>query len=106
MAMINCPECGTLISDTAKTCIKCGRKFGPSGLSIVGFILSFFVISSPVSFILCAIELFKKNQRKKGLAIAGFVISTVEIVLILLTVIIMVIIFLIEFLLLSGLMML
>lgn len=24
MAMINCPECGNLISDKAKTCIHCG----------------------------------------------------------------------------------
>ena len=25
MALINCPDCGTEISDTAPTCVKCGR---------------------------------------------------------------------------------
>lgn len=29
MALINCPECGNQVSDTAKRCPNCGRPMNP-----------------------------------------------------------------------------
>jgi len=47
----------------------------PSALSIIGFICSF--IAAPVGFILSLIALIKKDERKKGFAVAGMILSLV-----------------------------
>lgn len=50
MALINCPDCGRSVSDTAKSCPQCGRKIGDRsfriglvfylGLIVVGYLLT------------------------------------------------------------------
>ena len=52
-----------------------------NGLSIAGFILSFIPWLNVVGLILCAIGLSKakKNGDKKGLAVAGLVISCLSV---------------------------
>ena len=52
---------------------------GASGLSIAGFVTAFLV--SPVGLILSIIALAKKDGRTKGFAIAGLVISIINILL-------------------------
>lgn len=57
------------------------EKKGPSGLSIAGFIVSFFGCISFVGMILAIIDLCQKNGRKKGLSIAAIIIAGLWIII-------------------------
>ena len=97
MALINCMECGTEMSDKAKSCPKCGcpnsytaesnsikenktEKKKESTLGIIGCFLSFIIFSLPcefLAFILCLFSLRKKDKTqscaKFGLALSVIV---------------------------------
>ncbi|MBE7088802.1 MAG: zinc-ribbon domain-containing protein [Clostridiales bacterium] len=82
-----CTHCGSLIDEHAVVCVKCGcntdekntpvrKKF--NGLAIAGFVLSFFdwfCFLGLIFSIIALVVINKKDQRGKGLAIAGIVIS-------------------------------
>ena len=34
MALINCPECGHVVSDHAETCPNCGIRIAPAGVDV------------------------------------------------------------------------
>ena len=94
MALINCTECGTEMSDKAKSCPKCGcpnlylaesnsikenktEKKKESTLGIIGAFLSFIIFSFPLeflAFILCLFSLRKKD-KKQSCAKFGLILS-------------------------------
>lgn len=86
-----CKNCGSLIDDQAVVCPKCGVTTGvratptaqhTNTLSIVGFVLSFFVaIAGLVCSIIARKQIRETNENGMGLATAGMVISIVSIVL-------------------------
>lgn len=94
-----CTHCGSLIDENAVVCVRCGcntdanktpakKKF--NGLAIAGFVLSFFdyfCILGLIFSIIAIVVINKKDQRGKGLAIAGMVISIVITVLLAMTII-------------------
>lgn len=53
MSLIVCPDCGTSVSDKAKTCLKCGRPLQPKDNAMLGVIFYIGVIIS--GFILARI---------------------------------------------------
>lgn len=85
-----CRNCGREISDIAYVCPNCGVLVNGSPtvgkktntLSIVGFILAFFV---PIAGLVCSIiarkQIHANNEGGAGLALAGLIISIVEIAL-------------------------
>lgn len=93
-----CKNCGTQIDDNASVCIHCGAAVKPmyeqppqqvpvesNTIATVGFILSFFVA---LVGLICSIIGLKRskelNGNGRGLAIAGIVISSVEIFIVVL----------------------
>ena len=95
-----CAHCGAEIDNEAVICIKCGRTVdgalshsSPSDnwnvLAIVGFALSFF--STIVGLILSIIgykQAKASGEKGKELALAGIIISSVSIALVLIIVIV------------------
>ncbi len=87
-----CKNCGSQIDDNAAVCPHCGvatdnYKTAPTvnetnTIAIVGFILSFFIA---IAGLICSIIGYKKakemNGTGKGFALAGIIISAIEIVL-------------------------
>ena len=55
------------------------EKKGVSGLSIAGFVLSFFI--APVGLILSIVSIAKKDGKAKGFSIAGIIISVLNILI-------------------------
>ena len=99
-----CKNCGREISDNAFVCPNCGvRVEGVSAqsstsatkktntLAIVGFILAFLV---PIAGLICSIigkkQCVERNEGGAGLALAGLIISIVEMAIVLLYLIIVV----------------
>ena len=94
-----CTHCGSLIDESAVVCIRCGcstdenkqpvkKKF--NGLAIAGFVLSFFdwlCFLGLIFSIIAMVVINKKDQRGKGLAIAGLVISIIVSVLLIMFII-------------------
>lgn len=88
-----CTNCGKKIDNAAHICTDCGIRVAvvenqnsnserTNGLAIAGFISSFFI--SLVGLILSIVglnQIKKTNERGKGLAIAGIVISSAKMVL-------------------------
>ncbi len=88
-----CTHCGAEIHDEAVVCPKCGCAVGPYAetrqtsrgggwniLAIVGFALSFF--NAVVGLILSAVgrkQISQSGEKGKELAVAGIVISAVQI---------------------------
>jgi len=95
-----CSKCGTAIDDSAAFCAHCGSRVGApsqrvdisgqynqiqrpvsranSWMGIVSFIISFFVITSPIAIVLGILDLcIMKGPRHHGLAIWGIVIGTI-----------------------------
>lgn len=86
-----CKNCGSQISDNAVMCPNCGvptdnmyttgyvQKSETNVLALVGFILSFFVT---IAGLVCSIIGYKRagefNGNGKGLALAGIIISSIE----------------------------
>ena len=81
MALINCMECGTEMSDKAKSCPKCGcpnpylaesnsikenkmEKKKESTLGIIGAFLSFIIFSFPLEFLAFILCLFSRNASQ------------------------------------------
>ena len=84
-----CKYCGAELSDDAVVCSRCGQSLssvqeekGHHGMGIAGFILSLISVQ-PLGLIFSIIGLVmaKKNGYKKGLAVAGLVISIVYFVI-------------------------
>ncbi len=84
MALIKCNECGKTVSDKARVCPNCGAptNIGLNTYAVAGFILSLIsIFIHLVSFI--AVYMSAKgfdqikitNEKGKGLAITGVVIS-------------------------------
>lgn len=87
-----CKNCGSSIDDNAAVCPHCGvvvnqEKLAPSSgktntLAIVGFILSFFIA---IAGLICSIVGYRNapqyNGNGKGFALAGIIISALEIVI-------------------------
>ena len=86
-----CVHCGKELSDEAVICPACGIPTGKMNvkathgsetnvLAVVGFILSFFI---SLAGLICSIIGYKKapeyGGNGKGLALAGIIISAVEI---------------------------
>ena len=84
-----CRHCGAEMYDDATTCPKCGRAdqydedyvvpTKTNGFAIAGFILSFFGgLLGLIFSIVGLVQINRRgNQKGKGLAIAGIVISAV-----------------------------
>lgn len=98
-----CSHCGHEVADNAIMCIHCGCSLNDrpaqnaplDPLSIIGFVVSFF--NPVVGLILCLIAYgnvkLQDNKLNKNFAKAGIIISTVELVLIVLAVIFWILIF-------------
>lgn len=89
-----CSNCGNQIDDNAVVCIHCGaatpnaqrqqpavqQSAESNTIAVVGFVLSFFIA---IAGLICSILGLKRapqyNGNGKGLAIAGIVISSIEI---------------------------
>ena len=113
MAFINCPKCGRLVSDTLSNCPGCNasltnapqqsgtqqsiyvnvpEKSNSNGLGVAGFVLALiglFIGWVPalgwIIWLLGAIFSFAGLfKQPRGLAIAGFVISFIDLLLLLL----------------------
>ncbi len=94
-----CKNCGKEISDNAYVCPHCGVKInGPQAdekktntLSIVGFILAFLV---PIAGLICSIiarkQIRERSEGGAGLALAGLIISIVEICIVVIAYIIVI----------------
>ena len=91
-----CKNCGKEISDYAFVCPNCGVKTeNPNAernapaekktntLAIVGFILAFLI---PIAGLICSIiarkQLQERDEGGAGLALAGLIISIVELVIV------------------------
>lgn len=91
-----CKNCGTEIYEHASSCPKCGCPTGINSnseqqqannsnktntLSIVGFVLSFFIA---IAGLLCSIvarkQIRESGERGSGLALAGMIISIISLV--------------------------
>ena len=48
MALINCPACGTEVSDEAVTCPKCGHPFKKTTQGMSGCTLFFLIVAAIV----------------------------------------------------------
>ena len=113
MALTNCPKCGRLVSDTLSNCPGCNasltnvpqqsgtqqsiyvkktKKSNSNGLGVAGFVLALiglFIGWVPalgwIIWLLGAIFSFAGLfKQPRGLAIAGFVISFIDLLLLLL----------------------
>lgn len=87
-----CRNCGSQIDDSAVFCPHCGvatnnynaapAKSQTNAIAIVGFILSFFI---PIAGLICSIIGYKNagdyENQYKGFALAGIIISIVELAL-------------------------
>ena len=84
-----CKNCGQEIDDKASICVHCGvavekksENSETNVLAIVGFILSFFIA---LAGLICSILGYKRapefGGKGKSLALAGIIISIVEMVL-------------------------
>ena len=84
-----CKNCGSQIDDNAVVCPHCGVQVGQveslstkkeNNIAIIGFILSFFIA---IAGLVCSIIGFNKAKNEgaphKGYALAGIIISVVEI---------------------------
>ncbi len=74
-----CYNCGKEIGEHTIICNNCGAKIKKSYnlLSLVGFICSFIlVIPGLVCSIIGFLEIQKTNEKGKGLALAGIIISS------------------------------
>lgn len=75
-----CYNCGKEIGEHTKICNNCGAKIKKSYnlLSLVGFICSFIFLVIPglVCSIIGFLEIQKTNEKGKGLALAGIIISS------------------------------
>ena len=83
-----CKNCGQEIDDKAVVCPHCGVSTQPEApaavktntLAIVVFVLSFFVaIAGLVCSIIARKQCRERNEGGEGLALAGIIISSVEI---------------------------
>ena len=86
-----CKNCGKEISNNAVVCPYCGVQAGKitsyddrkNTIAIVGFVLSFFIA---IAGLVCSIIGYKKAKNEGleygGLALAGIIISAIEIALI------------------------
>jgi len=86
-----CKNCGKEISDNAFVCPHCGVQTGKitssedkkNTIAIVGFVLSFFIA---IAGLVCSIIGYKKAKNEGyengGLALAGIIISAIEIALV------------------------
>jgi len=94
-----CKNCGSEIDDNATVCIHCGAATQnnlqqqpvktTNTLAIVGFVFAFII---PLVGLICSIMGYKRADRdfggaQKGLALAGFIISLIDIVITLIIVI-------------------
>ncbi len=94
-----CKNCGNQIDDNASVCIHCGaavreiqtqqqQPAQSNTLAIVGFVFAFLM---PLIGLICSIIGLKKskelNDNGKGLAIAGIVISSIDLLIALIVVI-------------------
>ncbi|MDE6967159.1 MAG: zinc ribbon domain-containing protein [Clostridia bacterium] len=98
-----CKNCGKEIDNNAAVCPYCGvianqnalnstsNSNNTNTLAIVGFILSFFIA---IAGLVCSIIGYKNapkyNGNGKGLALAGIIISIVEIVIIAIWIIVLI----------------
>ncbi len=99
-----CKNCGKEISDNAYVCPNCGVKVENDAneknplaekrtnpLAIVGFVLAFLI---PIAGLICSIigkkQCAERNEGGAGLALAGLIISIVEMCIVLLYIIIVV----------------
>ncbi len=83
-----CKNCGSNIDDNAVVCPKCGVAVGNQKqgkynvLSIVGFVLSFFIaIAGLICSIIARKQIRESGEQGMGLATAGMIISIVSMVL-------------------------
>jgi len=69
MALIKCPDCGKEVSDTAKTCIGCGRPMERTELkekrkaSILTWVLTIAIAGGLVSYLVWEIVQTKKREK-------------------------------------------
>ena len=98
-----CSNCGNQIDDNAAVCIHCGAPTGraqyqqqpaqqpaqSNTLAIVGFVFAFLI---PIVGLICSIVGLKNapqfNGNGKGLAIAGIIISAIDIVVYIIVVVV------------------
>lgn len=92
-----CKNCGKEISDDAYVCPNCGVKVSGATtgerkmnvLAIVGFVLAFLV---PIAGLICSIiarrQIRETEEGGAGLALAGLIISIVEMCIVVLYIII------------------
>ena len=94
-----CAHCGGELSDEAVVCTKCGCATGDVGstvksnnwniAAITGFVLSFFVsLGGLILSVIACRQIRQTNENGKEFAVAGIVISSVNLGLRLLCVII------------------
>lgn len=67
--MINCPECGNEVSNTAKTCTNCGYPVSKIGknttLSTWAALLAVITFTCPLGLILGLVDIGKKEPYRK-----------------------------------------
>jgi len=95
-----CKNCGSQIDDNASVCIHCGASVREmqttqqqpaqsNTLAIVGFVFAFLM---PLVGLICSIIGLKKskelNDNGKGLAIAGIIISVIEILIVIIAIVV------------------
>ena len=84
-----CKNCGKEINDNAVVCPHCGVQVGKvetssdgkkNNMALIGFILSFFIA---IAGLICSIIGYKRAKEEgldgKGMALAGIIISAIEI---------------------------
>lgn len=82
MALINCPECSTEVSDTALKCPKCGVQLRKAKRSIFGKIIKWIFIGFNILMTLwlidgtCAVSKTVSNLPSSGVEQAGAAIGT------------------------------
>ena len=98
MALINCPECGKEVSDSAEMCPNCGysiviEEYITEGIisiivGIVGWIIALWInqgILLVIPFLLFCFSILLDKKCQKRFSIIGFIISSLGILLLLIT---------------------
>ena len=78
MSLIKCKECGSEVSEKAKTCPKCGcpvdfslekaiTKKKDSKLSVWSAVLSIFTVTCPIAFVIAIVDLSRKDNDNRHL---------------------------------------